>query len=336
MNKLVKIEKINPSEFGLDENKAAEVESNFLPIISETEQLIPAYNELIAKEISKELIPQAKELRLKFMRLRTATDKIHKTTKAFYLAGGRFVDAWKNKNVTIIESMEEKLSLIENHYINIEKERIKNIEIERLNLIKQYTEILPMGLGQMDQTVFDNYLNGLKVAYEAKIKAEKEAEEKKLAEIEAERQRQIAIEEENKRLKEEAEAKEKELEAEQKKQAEILAKQKSDAEKERKRLEAIVLEEQKKKLEAERLLKEKKEAERKEKERLAKIEQDRIKAEKQAAKAPDKVKLNSFIDSILLPNQPILASEESQKTLDLIQSRFNGFKKWAKDEINLL
>ena len=39
MNEVVKIEKINPSEFGLDENKAAEVESNFLPIISETEQL---------------------------------------------------------------------------------------------------------------------------------------------------------------------------------------------------------------------------------------------------------------------------------------------------------
>lgn len=352
------IEKINPLEYGLDEQKAMEVESNFLPIISEADLLIPAYQEIIAMEITKDLIPKAGELRKKFMRLRTETDRIHKTTKAFYLAGGRFVDAWKNKNVSVIESMESKLLEIENYYINIEKERIANLEIERLNKIKQYTEVLPMGLGQMADDVYQNYLAGLKLAYESRIKAEKEAEEKRLAEIEAEKQRQIQIEAENKRLKAEAEAKQKELELERKKAEEkakkerednerklaeqkkiqdaILAKQKTEAEAERKRLESIALEEQKKKNELERQLREKEAKELADKQAAEKMERDRIAAEKKAAKAPDKEKLIAFINSIQLPLNPSLNSDEAKQQLSEIQTKFQGFKNWAQAEISKL
>lgn len=49
-NTLIKFEKINPSEYGLDEQKGNEVESNFTPIIIETENLIQHYQAKILKK----------------------------------------------------------------------------------------------------------------------------------------------------------------------------------------------------------------------------------------------------------------------------------------------
>ena len=112
-NQTKEIVKINPAEYGLDESKAMEVESVFLPVVAERDNLAITYNEIVNKEISTDLVFQARELRLKLVKVRTNTDKIHKTAKAFYLAGGRFVDAWKNKNVEVISQMEEKLSGID-------------------------------------------------------------------------------------------------------------------------------------------------------------------------------------------------------------------------------
>jgi len=50
-----------------------------------------------------------KELRLKYMKIRTATLDIHKKQKAFYLAGGRFVDGWMNASLMALSS---KMSVI--------------------------------------------------------------------------------------------------------------------------------------------------------------------------------------------------------------------------------
>lgn len=172
---------VDPKEYGLEPKQAEEVESVFLPVIAERENLSSDYEKIVASEISEQVTQDARELRLKLVKVRTNTDKIHKTAKAFYLAGGRFVDAWKNKNVTVISQMEEKLSEIENYYANIEKERIAKLQSDRVQEVLKYdVDGSIMNLGMMSDDVWNNYLLGTKLSYESRIAAEKKAEEERI------------------------------------------------------------------------------------------------------------------------------------------------------------
>jgi len=271
---------INPQEFGLDVEKAKDVESAFAPVITEQAEYEKMYVEIITKEITPELTKEARELRLKLVKVRTATDKIHKSSKAFYLAAGRFVDAWKNKTTSTNEVMEAKLEEIENYYINLEKQRIEKLKSERL------AELTPLGfqysngfdLGNMDAAGYESLKRGLEIAKQEKEQAERKAEEERIAKEQAERKA-----EEERIAKEQAESAERErirleneaLKAQQEKLEAELKAQREQAEKEAK--EAA---EKLKKAEAE-----KRQAEEKANaEQLAQQEKlDQVKREKEAA-----------------------------------------------------
>lgn len=231
------IVKVDPKEFGLEVEQVSTIEQAFLPKIQEREALVKIYDQLITSELTPELCKEAKEVRLKLVKVRTGISDIHKTQKAFFLSAGRFVDAWKNKETLPVEQMEEKLSEIENYYINIEKAKKAQLQAERLLEVSKYTEFPANALGDIEPQVYDAYLHGLKVAYEAKIEAERLEAERLEAERIAEVARQKAIEEENVLLKAEAKQKEKELaalEAELKAKSDKVAadlKAKEDAEK---------------------------------------------------------------------------------------------------------
>lgn len=333
-----KLEKINPTEFGLEVSQVETIEQAFLPKIQEREALVAIYDQLIKSELTPELCKEAKEVRLKLVKVRTGIADIHKTQKAFFLAAGRFVDAWKNKETLPVEQMEEKLSEIENYYINIEKAQKAQLQAERLLEVSKYTEYPANALGEMEQQVYDAYLQGLKVAYDTKIEAERKAEEERLVAIEAEKAERERIRVENERLKAEAEQKEKEL-AEERAKAEAERKAlEEEARKEREAAEAILKAEQKKaRLEAEKAANEKAalEAELKAKadkeaaELKAKQEaekQAKLEAEK-AAKAPRKEKLTKWVESFQIP------TFENDEVAANITARFNSFKKWAESEI---
>lgn len=362
MNELVKVD---PKEFGLEESSVATIEQAFLPKIAERDGYAQIYEQLITKELTKELCAEARELRLKLVKTRTGIADIHKTQKAFFLAAGKFVDAWKNKETAPVEQMEEKLSEIEKYFENIEKERIAKLEAERSEEISKYSDVVPYGLGSMNDQVYETYLKGCIVAYEARIKAEQEAEAERLRliEVEKENARLKAIEDErirleNEKLKAEAEAREKEIEAERKRQADLLAKQKSEAEEkariEKEKQDAILAKEraeaeakqkaieeaariEREKAEAERKRLEKELAEQRESERKAKEEADqkeaeRIAAEQKAAKAPDKEKLVKMVDSISI-SVPKLSDATSIAVSNVINAKFESFKIWAKSQI---
>ena len=334
-----KLEKINPNEFGLEVSQVETIEQAFLPKIQEREALVAIYDQLIKSELTPELCKEAKEVRLKLVKVRTGIADIHKTQKAFFLAAGRLVDAWKNKETLPVEQMEDKLSEIENYYINIEKAQKAQLQAERLLEVSKYTEYPANALGEMEQQVYDAYLQGLKVAYDAKVEAERKAEEERLAAIEAEKAERERIRVENERLKAEAEQKEKEL-AEERAKAEAERKALEEAaRKEREAAEAILKAEQEKaRLEAEKAANEKAalEAELKAKadkeaaEAKAKQEaekQAKLEAEK-AAKAPRKEKLTKWVESFQIP------TFENDEVAANITARFNSFKKWAESEIS--
>lgn len=287
--------KINASDYGLEETKASEIKAMFTPMLNKMEELEVQYNEVLKQEINPETCQMAKDLRLSYVRVRTGTEKIHKELKAFYLNGGRFVDAFKNTQAFASGEKEKTLKNIEDHFEIIEHDRLEKLRIDRLALLKPYTDIEPLAVANMEQAVFDNLLQGFKVAHETRIAAEKKAEEDRIAKEKAEAEEREKQRLENIRLKAEAEEKERLAEIERKKNAKILADQKAKADKERAELLAKAESERKEKERLENEIKAKAEAERK-----AKDDEERKRKadEKKARLAPDKDKLLSFMQLI--------------------------------------
>lgn len=340
---------VDPKQFGLEESKAADIAAQFKPMLDKMVELEKEYNEVVALPIET-AGSKAKNLRLKYVKVRTGTAEIHKTQKAFYLAAGRYVDGWKNTQLFASEGIEKKLQDIENHTENLEKERIAALQIEREAQLEIYgVENLPsLRLGEMTQSVFDNFLLGTKTAHENKIAAEKLAEEQRLAAIEAENKRLEDQRLENERLKKEADEQAAILEAE-RQAAAAAAKEAADrleAElNEAARLAKIESDKQAAKLaeieavnkaardKAAKQLADEQAAAKKLADALqaikdaeAKTEAERKAAEKKAAKAPVKEKLKVAIDGLTLD------LPESDITANVLE-KFAGFKNWALQEI---
>jgi colicin import membrane protein len=330
-------EEIKPDLFGLELEKAQEMTSGLSTTIAEREVLKKSYAEVIELEITAENLPIFKELRLKIVKNRTqGIEKWHTNNKAFYLAGGRFVDAVKNKEIIVNQEMEAKLMDAEKFFENQEKEKARLLNEERRERLKPYIEdVSNLDLSQMSDYDFDDYLLGKKTRFENEQK-EREAEALRIqAELDAEIARQKAIEEENAILKAEAEAKElqikKEREEAEAKQKAIQEEADKKAREEKEKQDAILKSEQEAKAKVEAELQAKKDAEIKaENERKAKVEADKKEAEK-LAKAPIKKQLSIWVDSFELPTSNV----DNEVSKSIIE-KFNAFKNWSKGEIEKL
>lgn len=348
---------VDPQEFGIDTNKGLTISQSFAPKIVERDGYVAVYEQLITKELTKEVCKEASDLRKKLVKVRTGIADIHKTEKAFYLASGKYIDALKNKLTLPVEQMEAKLTEIEDYFENLEKERIKQLNDSRIALVAPYVDdATNLKLSDMEEDVFAAYLLTKKNAYEAKVAEAKRIEEERLAAIEAEKAEQERIRKENEDLKAEADRKAKELEeerriaAEKQKAIEDAAKAETDrlakiAAEEKAKQDAIIA---KQKAEADRLAKElqaqKDAAAEVERKRLAaeeaerkRIEAEQLAAKKEAeklAKAPVKKQLTVWVDGFTFEQLPeTLADNDAAKS---IMAKFEAFKNWAKSEIEKL
>lgn len=329
-------QEINPVEFGIEPVKAKEMTSGLATTIAEREVLKKSYADVIELPITLENLSSFKELRLKIVKNRTqGIEAWHKTNKAFYLAGGRFVDAIKNKEVLENEQMESKLMEAEKFFENQEKQRLALLKKEREELLQPFVDNLPGGLEDLDQDVFDSFLETKKKAHLEKLENER-LEAERIENERIAREKEIEAQRlENLRLKEEAEAKEKALEKE---RAEAEAKQKAiqeeadkKAREEKSKQEAILKAEQEAKAKIEAELQAKKDAEIKaENERIAKEKAEKAEADK-LAKAPIKKQLSVWVESF---NIPVIGVEN--ETSKEIIAKFEAFKKWSITQINNL
>lgn len=214
-----KIVKIKASDYGLDEIKAAELTKNLPQIITERNVFVSQFDEVIRLDINDpDTAKKAREVRLRIRDNRTKGIEVwHKTTKDYFLKGGQFVDAIKRMEVAVNERMETDLEKIEKYQENLEHERLEKLRIVRLELLKPYTNIEPLAVANMEQAVFDNLLQGFKVAHEARIAAEKKAEEERIAKEKADAEEREAQRLENIRLQKEADKREKQIAAEREK-----------------------------------------------------------------------------------------------------------------------
>lgn len=174
----MKLVKINAADYGLEENKAAEISAMFKPMLDEMVKLEKEFNRISKLNISPEACDKAHELRLKYVKVRTGTEKIHQELKRFYLLGGRFVDGWKNAQLMASQGIEEKLKAIEDHFENIEKGKIIALQNARVAQLDRLDVVaIPDYLGSMEQDIWDNYYSGIKADYDRRIEAEKKAEQ---------------------------------------------------------------------------------------------------------------------------------------------------------------
>ena len=222
--------KVNPSDFGLQATEAAQVEAVFLPMIEKMKELETEFNEVQSLPIEPTTCKKAKELRLKFVRIRTGTTEIHKKAKEYYRKGGLFVDAWKNAQAFSSQGKELALENIERHYEILEEKRKEVLKVERLALLVGLCETPELySVQDMSEAAFKQLLDGLTLAKKQKEEAEQRAIAERLAKEKAIAEEQERIRIENERLKAEAiKAEEERL-----RQEKILAEERAKAEVER-------------------------------------------------------------------------------------------------------
>ena len=220
------------------------------------------------------------------------------------------------------KAIEEKAEWKANFAKRYEAEQKELRTQKRINEVSKYAELNRIEFENMSDESFESFLSGLKSNYEAKIEAEKKAEEERIARETAEAEERERIRLENERLKAEAEERERQIKIE---------REKARAEAERIEAEnmARLKAEQEAKAIIEAELKAKRDAE-------IKAEQQRIEAELKAkkeaeklAKAPIKKQLIMWVDSFELKDTKI----EHEKKNQIIE-KFESFKHWAKNEID--
>lgn len=225
---------VKPEDYDLDEKRAAEIQASFGPMIVERKLLAKEYEIVRKLPVDADVCERAGTLRKAFVKVRTGIAAIHKTQKQFFWQAGRFVDAWKNAATLPVSQMEEKLSEIEKHFENAELLRIDKIRNARAEELWKYPDAngeihVPEGLGVMEDAVWENYIAGVRAAYQQRKEAERKAEKDRIAKEKKEAEERERVRVENEQLKKEAEAARKKEEAAE-------AKRKSEA-KERERLE---------------------------------------------------------------------------------------------------
>lgn len=230
---------MNQYQIAPESTEAKKVSEAFTPMLKEMEALEAEYNTLVGKPISKELCDGARTLRLKYVRIRTATAKTHKALKEGVLKFGRFLDGWKATQEQASGQIESRLAAIEDHYVEQERARLQAIQDDRARQLRdlEYPAI-PENLATLDDLMWGHLLSGAQLALEAKRKAERDAAEAKRLAEEAERARreEEAKERErqrleNERLKAEAAERERVLAEERRRREESERKSREAAEK---------------------------------------------------------------------------------------------------------
>ena len=298
--KQIKIDGLIPvdaTQYNVEATTAAGIAAAFVPMLYTMTEMEKEFNAIVVLPIAdKDTVKKARELRLRYVKVRGEVDDAHKAGKAKILRDGKLWDAWKNTGISASEGKEEKLKSIEKHAENLEKERLEKLQILRVALLAEYVEnASDLMLSSMPDDVFEAYLTTKKQQFEDRKAAELKAEQDRIAREKAEAEEREAQRMENEKLKADAIEKQKEIDR--------IAKELSD----KKAAEA--------KAEAERIAAEK----------AAKLEAEKL------AKAPIKSQLTAWVNSFQIPQTAI---EHEKKTL--IIEKFGRFLDWAKSEIETI
>lgn len=120
----------------------------------------------------------ARELRLKTVKVRTGSENLKDERKRGYMLHANLEQASWNLIAASCKLTEEALNNVEKARELAERKRKESLKIERAEILTPYVQdvsIFP--LGEMSETDFNSLHLGMKAQYEAKIEAEKKAEQ---------------------------------------------------------------------------------------------------------------------------------------------------------------
>lgn len=341
MNELVKLD---VAQYGLQESKAKDIEKLYLPMIKMLSEMEESFNEVVSHKITADLIPIARRLKIDIAQVRIKAEKAKTEAKSEILRAGNAIQGAYNTLKYAVESKEEKLTAIINHFETLEKERLEKLQLDRAEKLSKYIEdAFERDLSSMDDDVWNAFYAAKKQAYNDKIEAEKKAEQDRIEKEKAEQAERLRITKENEQLKKEAIKRERleKIESDKRVKAEQDRLAKAEAErKERERLEAI----ERKKHEAElqkerdakakiqRELEAKAEAERKRNKLIQDEKAEQIAKQKAALLAPDKDKLNEFSKTIRNIKFPDVKSLEALNILENVQNLLTKTSKYIDEK----
>jgi hypothetical protein len=368
---------INPKDFEIDDSMANNITSKIVTLKKERDILSQKYLEVMQMDINDpETAKEAKKARLLIRDNRTKGFEAQRVAdKKVPLRLGQFIDAVYGSETAENIRMEGALESIEKHAENLEKQRLEELQRERIKLAIPYVheDFYFPDLSSMDQEVFDAYLQTKKNTFEARIAAEKKAEQERL-----ERERIQNLHNERFQLllpvwqlvedkdanfgiltqeafeyflqskeiqKVEFEKEQEQIRIENQKLREEAEKKEADAKKEREAQEAAMAKERKKAQEAAekdrkekealeaQLKKERDEKAAEEAKKQAELEKERLRLEN-LSKAGDKAILLDWINaSFPTPKSPNGLTSDGNGKLLEIAQKFDGFRKWALTQI---
>lgn len=175
---------INPKDFEIDDSMANNITSKIVTLKKERDILSQKYLEVMQMDINDpETAKEAKKARLLIRDNRTKGFEAQRVAdKKVPLRLGQFIDAVYGSETAENIRMEGALESIEKHAENLEKQRLEELQRERIKLAIPYVheDFYFPDLSSMDQEVFDAYLQTKKNTFEARIEAEKKAEQERL------------------------------------------------------------------------------------------------------------------------------------------------------------
>ncbi len=327
---------------GLQPDKTQALMKSFTGYFQEAKGIAEEAKQIVVTdETQTDLMVKAREARLKLKNIRVMADKTREELKAQSLREGNAIQGIFNVIKALVVPVEEYLEKQEKFAEMKEKARLEAVYSERIEKLSKYVgDVSLYNIKEMTDEVFDNLLEGCKSAFEARVQAEKEAEEQKVEQEKRERVyrdrmymlnrfynfidiNKLTIEssedEYRAMVKEGQSAKEKYDQEQEKIQKDNEALQKK-LDQERKRKEEIESE-----LKAEKEAQEKKEKEARDAEEAQKKADEE--AQKKAILAPDKDKLRELwrvIDSLQYP------SVKSREAANIVNETANLITK-AKD-----
>jgi len=324
---------LDVAQYGLQENKAELLKKAYLPMFDMLEEMEKEFNQVV--ELPKESAgKEARILRLKIAKVRTTGDKARKAAKAENIRENKAIQGIYNTLEYATKSKESTLLEIEKYKELLRQQLIEKLQAERSLAYSEFTEegmLIPGDLGEMEESIWNNFIFGAKANFEAMELAQKEAEKRAVKGKKDEAKRLREIEEDNKIKSEEIARMQEEIAAEK-----VISKAKQNAFLKKIEEEKIAREERasrEKKAAEERDVKAKKE----EAERLRKIEEERdtmqkkIDANKRAEKErkeKDKIILKAKNDKRAREEAKIteeLARPDKEKLL-ILAGKFDSFK----------
>ncbi len=319
-------------DFDVSVETKENIKASFNPYFEKAQAIEEKAKLIVVTSVDqKKEMKEARAMRLEIKKIRLETESKRKDMKAESLRKGKAIDGMANIIKFLVVPTEEYLLKQENFAKVIEEQKAEAVFQQRREDLKLLNiDPAVYNLKGMAEDTYLELLGKLKREDEARIAAERQAEEERLKREKLDVEEREKIRKENEKFKEEVAAREVEEARRMEKEAKE-HRERQAGELEIRKAHAAELQkarEENEKLEAE--IRDK--AEKEQAEILAKIKA-KEEAEKAEALAPDKKKLEKFAEEFAYRKLPDVSSPEAREILKKAVVMINGVRSFIEEQI---